>query len=151
MKLYGALIAFAAAQYDTYSMFDPSTSEEISAERSRRSGDHACSATLKEPLEFVRCRDDHANPEDTHEPNVCMVEERRNNGRTQLNIRCQEKQACKRDVEQNKGQCKVPGAKDRNGIEKASTCRKCHAYGKMALRTIQQGKRNDLRYSRWFQ
>ena len=62
---------------------------------------------------FVRCRDDHANPEDTHERNVCMVEERRNNGRTQLNIRCQEKQACKRDVEQNKRQCKVPGAKDR--------------------------------------
>ena len=61
---------------------------------------------------FVRCEDDNANPQGTHEPNVCMVEERRNNGRTQLNIRCQEKQACERDANENERQCTVQGLKD---------------------------------------
>ena len=62
---------------------------------------------------FIHCRNDHgSSPEEDR--NVCMVTERRNNGRTQLNIRCQEKQACKRDQEQNASQCREYEEKDRN-------------------------------------
>ena len=61
---------------------------------------------------FIHCRNDHGS-EPEEDRNMCMVTERRNNGRTQLNIRCQEKQACKREQEQNKSQCREYGEKDR--------------------------------------
>ncbi|CBY21027.1 unnamed protein product [Oikopleura dioica] len=164
--------------YDAYSMFDPSTSdyeydnyvanfyEQVEETRGPfgapvkhdrgscmicnvegESGSEAFQNCLNE-AKFIHCRNDHGN-EPNHERNVCMVTERRNNNRTQLNIRCQEKEACKRDQEQNASQCREYGEKDQNGIEKASTCRKCHNYAKQALRTILQGKRGSLLFNRW--
>ena len=75
------------------------------------SGSEAFQNCLNE-AKFIHCRNDHGN-EPNHERNVCMVTERRNNNRTQLNIRCQEKEACKRDQEQNASQCREYGEKDR--------------------------------------
>ena len=130
---------FCIQDYDASSMLDPSTSDyeyenyDLAGSEQFRgpfgapikdfrgscmicnvegeTGPDAFQKCLDE-AKFIHCRNDHgSSPEEDR--NVCMVTERRNNGRTQLNIRCQEKQACKRDQKQNASQCREYGEKDR--------------------------------------
>ncbi|CAG5076592.1 Oidioi.mRNA.OKI2018_I69.PAR.g8498.t1.cds [Oikopleura dioica] len=85
--------------------------------------------------------------------NLCELTERRNNGKIQLTSTCNQQSACLGNQKQNDHQCLPFGAVDRNGIEKASTCRQCFGVGRQVnsfLKNLISGKYDFSDYDRDF-